>query len=102
MDLEDHPDSSQGADQNSSKGKGVAVGYAGRDGKRRSLHSDRKYNLNARRPVITLRKDSGWDFSQDAFVRPSFCLLPLTWHPVSFLGLFDPLPRSPSFSFPPT
>lgn len=64
--------SQQSAIEAKSKGKGPAAGYAGRDGKRRSAAvaaaEDRMYNLNARRPIITLRRDSGWDFSQDAFV----------------------------------
>lgn len=74
--------SSSSSTSSRDKGKGKAdASYstaATAPKKRRLTH------LNKRRPVITLRKDSGWDFSQDAFVRG--CVAPKpskpadTWH----------------------
>jgi len=53
----------------------------------RQRREERKHSLHARRPVIVLRKDSGWNFSQDAFVSDFFS--PLTVCPNPSVHLSD-------------
>ena len=76
---EDYDESSDGLDMEmeeeapqsasaKAKGKCKAMPVRSREERAKKRKEERRASLNARRPVITLRKDSGWQFSQSALV----------------------------------